>query len=290
LGEFSYPNYADLRDQNTSFSGLCAWSQVSAGISSGESRNASDGEPAEVLWGELVTGNYFDVMGVKPMLGRGFLPEEDRTPNAQPVVVLSHSLWQRRFDADAAIVGKTIYLNGQPFTVVGVMPRSFLGSTFYLRQAFWVPSMMAQEFGRSAGWNTDRSYASFNLYGRLKPGATMAQAETDLNLVAASLAELYPSDDADTRIQLTTELDGRYADATRVIRYGGLLALCVSGLVLLLACANVANLMLARAVTRATEIGIRLAIGAGRGRIVRQLLTESVLLALLVQSQGGLVE
>ncbi|MEW6736165.1 MAG: ABC transporter permease, partial [Acidobacteriota bacterium] len=280
-GEFSYPNYMDLREQHKSFSDLCAWMQTSAGISSSESRKAGDDERAEVVWGELVSSNYFDVMGVKPILGRGFLPEENLTPNAHPVVVLNHSLWQQRFDADTAIVGKTIYLNGQPFTVIGVMPESFLGSIFYLRHSFWAPLMMAQQFGRRTEWKTDRSYALFNLYGRLKPSLTIAQAEMDLNLVANNLAQLYPKDNADTKIQLTRELDRRYGDATKVMRYGGLLALCVSGLVLLLACANVANLMLARAVTRAKEIGIRLAIGAGRGRIVRQLLTESVMLALL---------
>src|SRR5262249_32537077 len=165
------------------------------------------------------------------------------------------------------VVGKTIYLNGHPFTVIGVMPESFLGSVFYFRLAFWTPLMMAQKFGYRAEWQTDRSYASFNLYGRLRPGLTMAQAETDLNLVAGSLANLYPKENADTKIQLRTEVDGRYSDTTRMIRRGGLLALYVSGLVLLLACANVANLLLARAATRAREIGIRLAIGAGRGRI-----------------------
>jgi predicted permease len=284
-GKFSYANYADLREQNRSFSDLCAWTETSAGISSSKSRTAGDSERAEVVWGDLVSANYFDVMGVKPVLGRGFLPEEDVTPNAHPVVVLGHSFWQRRFEADAGVVGKTIYLNGQPFTVIGVMPESFLGSTFYLRKAFLAPLMMAQKFGRRAEWQTDRSYALFNLYGRLKPGLTMAQAETDLNLVADNLAQLYPKDNADTKIQLTTELDGRYEGATKVIKYGGLLAVCISALVLLVACANVANLMLARAVTRAKEIGIRLAIGASRGRIVRQLLTESVMLALL---GGGL--
>jgi putative ABC transport system permease protein len=278
-GEFSYANYVDLREQNKSFSGLSAWMQVSAGISSSESRNAGDSERAEVGWGELVSGNYFDVMGVKPMLGRVFSPEEDRAANAHPVAVIGHSLWQRRFNADRGVVGKMVYLNGQPFTVIGVMPESFLGSIFYLRHAFWAPLMMSQKFGRRAEWQTDRSYALFNLYGRLRPGLTMAQAETDLNLVTDSLAKLYPSENANAKIQLTTEVDGRYENETRVIRYGGLLALCVSGLVLLLACANVANLMLARAATRAREIGIRLAIGAGRSRIVRQLMTESVLLA-----------
>src|SRR5262245_18862257 len=278
-GGFSYPNYVDLRDGNRSFSDLCVWDQISATISSGESRNDGDSERAEIVWGELVSSNYFDVMGVKPALGRGFLPEEDRTPNAHPVVVLSNSLWQRRFNSDQGVVGKTVYLNGLPFTVVGVMPESFLGSIFFYRDSFWTPAMMAQKFGRRAEWQTDRGYELFNLYGRLKPGVTMAQAEADLNLVAGGLAKLDPRDDADAKIQLTTEVDGRYYAATKVIKYGGLLAVFVSGLVLLLACANVANLTLARAATRAREIGIRLAIGAGRGRIVRQLLTESALLA-----------
>src|ERR1051325_3683638 len=130
-GKCSYANYVDLREQNQSFSALCAWSQASAGISSGESQNAGDSERAEVVWGELVSGNYFDVMGVKPMLGRGFLPEEDQTPNARPVVGISQPLWQQRFNADPDVVGKTAYLNGQPFTIIGVMPESFLGSAFY---------------------------------------------------------------------------------------------------------------------------------------------------------------
>ncbi|HEX8685362.1 MAG TPA: ABC transporter permease, partial [Pyrinomonadaceae bacterium] len=285
-GEFSYPNYTELRDRNKSFADLCAWRETSAGVSSGESRSAGDGGRAEVVWGELVSGNYFDVMGVRPLLGRVFLPEETATPNTHAVAVIGHTLWQRRFDSDPAIVGKTVYLNGQPFTVVGVMPESFLGGEYYLRKAFWVPLMMAQKFGRRAEWRTERGYALWKLYGRLKPGVTAAQAEADLNLVADALAKLYPAEDADTKIQLTNELGGRYEAATGVIRYGGFLALCVSGLVLLLACFNVANLMLARAVTRAREIGIRLAIGASRGRVVRQLLTESVLLAFLGGALG----
>ncbi len=285
-GEFSYANYADLRGQNRSFADLCAWRETSAGISTGESRGADEGGRAEVVWGELVSGNYFDVMGVKPLLGRGFLPEEDRTPNTHAVAVLGHTLWQRRFGGDPSIVGKTVYLNGQPYTVVGVMPESFLGSEFYLRKGFWVPLMMAQKFGRPAEWKTDRAYNLFKVYGRLRPGVTLAQAEAELNLLAEGLGKLYPNENADGKVQLTAELDGRYEGATGVIRYGGFLALCVSGLVLLLACFNVANLMLARAVSRAREIGIRLAIGASRGRVVRQLLTESLLLALLGGALG----
>src|SRR5262249_26393702 len=137
----------------------------------------------------------------------------------------------------------------------------------------------AQQFGRRAQWQTDRSDALYNLYGRLKPGLTMAQAEADLHRVTDALAKLYPQENAGAKIQLTTEVDGRYYAATRGIKYAGWLAVGVSGLVLLLACANVANLTLARAATRAKEIGIRLAIGASRGRIARQLLTESMLLA-----------
>ena len=282
---FSYPNYLDVREQNKSFTDLCAFTWAAGGMSAGESHNSVEGSRAEVVWGELVSANYFDVMGVKPVLGRGFLPEEDSTPNTHPVVVLSHYSWQRRFGADPAIVGKSVYLNGTAFTVVGVAPESFLGSVYYFRQGFWVPMMMAQKFSRRPEWRTDRTYQTVNLYGRLKPGVTMQQAEADLNLVAENLARLHPRENGDTRVQLRTELDGRYEGATRVMRYGGVLALFVSGLVLLLACANVANLMLARAAVRAREIGIRLAIGAGRGRIVRQLLTESLLLALV----GGLL-
>ncbi|HEX7316354.1 MAG TPA: ABC transporter permease [Pyrinomonadaceae bacterium] len=282
---FSYANYLDLREQNKSFTDLCAFTWAAGGMSGGESHNAVEGSRAEVVYGELVSGNYFEVMGVRPILGRGFLPEENLTPNTHPVVVLSHHSWQRRFNADPAIVGKSVFLNGTAFTVVGVMPESFLGSVFYFRQGFWVPMMMAQKFSRRPEWRMDRAYQTVNLYGRLKPGVTMGQAEADLNLVNDNLAQLYPKENGDTRVQLRTELDGRYEGATRVMRYGGVLALCVSCLVLLLACANVANLMLARAAMRGREIGIRLAIGASRGRIIRQLLTESLLLALV----GGLL-
>ncbi|HEX5602434.1 MAG TPA: ABC transporter permease, partial [Pyrinomonadaceae bacterium] len=224
--------------------------------------------------------NYCDVMGVKPILGRGLLPEENVSPNANPVVVISQDVWQRQFKSDANVLGKVVYLNGQAFNVVGVMPESFLGATYYLRHSFWVPVMMAQKFGRRPEWRTDRTQTLFEMYGRLKPGVTIAQAEADLNGVVNGLAEQHP-EIANTKVQLMTELDGRFDAATKIIQYGGFMALIVSSLVLLLACANVANLMLARAATRAKEIGTRLAIGAGRGRIVRQLLTESVLLALM---------
>jgi predicted permease len=279
-GEFSYANYEDLRAQNKTFTDLCASRETSGGISVGESGSADDSQRAEVVWGELVTSNYFDVMGVKPILGRGLLPEENVSPNANPVVVISQQVWERQFKSDANVLNKAVYLNGQAFNVVGVMPDSFVGSTYYLRHSFWVPVMMAQRFGRRPEWRTDRTQTLFELYGRLNPGVTIAQAESDLNQVVNGLTQQHP-EIANTKVQLMTELDGRFDAATKIIQYGGFMALIVSSLVLLLACANVANLMLARAATRAKEIGTRLAIGAGRGRIIRQLLTESVLLALM---------
>ncbi len=285
-GDFSYPNYIDLRDQNKSLSGLLAWSMTSAGISSGENHSTGDNERAEIGWGEIVSGNYFDVLGVKPILGRGFLPEEDRTQDAHPVVVISHSLWQRRFNADASVVGKTIYMNGFPFTIIGVAPEAFKGVKFPLQQSFWTPLMMRSKFKMGAEWETNRGWTNLNVIGRLKPGVTMEQAEADLNLIAENLARLYPENNADTKVRIVSEPDGRFGDTVGAFKFSALLALCVSGLVLIVACANVANLMLARAATRAKEIGIRLAIGAGRFRIIRQLLTESVLLASLGGALG----
>jgi len=284
-GGLSYHNYVDLRDRNQSLSGLLAWRMTSAGVSSGAS---GDSAHAEVAWGELVSANYFDVLGVKPVLGRGFLPEEERTQDTHPVVVISHSLWQERFNADLGVVGKKIYLNGTPFTVVGVAPATFKGLKFAFRQAFWAPLMMSAKLGAGGEWETDRSWPRFDTLGRLKPGITKAQAEADLNRLAEGLAQQYPKSNADTKVQVVSQIDGLLGPVAKVFRWSGLVALCGSGLVLLLACANIANLLLARATSRAKEIGIRQALGAGRTRIVRQLLTESALLALLGGALGWL--
>jgi predicted permease len=286
---FSYLNYIDVRNRAQSFSGLAAWNNMySASLSTTGSGAAVGQGHAELIWGERVSENYFEVMGVKPILGRGFLPEEDRTQNTHPVVVISHALWQSRFNADPAIAGKAIYLNGVAFTVIGVAPETFYGSQFVVRQSFWTPLMMSSKFGLGVEWETNRDWKNLFVYGRLKPGVTMAQAEAELSLIADGLAKQYPNN-ADTKIQVKAEADGRYQSVTKTFKLGGWLAMCVAGLVLLVACANVANLMLARAAARAKEIGIRLAIGAGRGRIVRQLLTESVLLSLLGGALGLLL-
>lgn len=281
-GDFSHANYLDLRERNRSFSGLIAYNLASAALGSVD---RSDSSPApEVVTGEMVSANFFDVLGVKPALGRGFLPEEDVNQNTHPVVVISHAVWRQRFNADPAIVGKSIALNGSPFTVVGVAPESFKGLKYGIRFSFWAPLMMRSRFGGGTDWQNNRSWTMVHLLGRLKPGVTTAQAETDLNAVNRSLAIVYPKDNEGKKVQVLAETDGRFQTATRTLKVGAALALGISALVLLVACANVANLMLARATGQAKDIGIRIAIGAGRFRIMRQLLIESVVLALL----GGL--
>jgi predicted permease len=283
---FSYLNYVDLRDQNKVFSGLLAWQMISAGISDSASRSADKGARAEIIWGEVVSGNYFDVLGVKMALGRAFLPEEDRTLDMRPVVVLGSVFWKRRFNSDPAVVGRTVYLNGHPYKVIGVAPPSFEGVKYAIRQDFWVPLMMQTRLGAYREWPTNRGFNNLNLLGRLKPGVSMKQAEADLNLIAESLGKLYPNTNAESKIQVAPQVEGRIGQFAGLIKFTSLIALAVAGLVLMVACANVANLLLARAASRSREIGIRLAIGAGRFRIVRQLLVESLLLAVLGGALG----
>lgn len=286
-GDFSYSNFKDLRDHNTTLSGLLAWQMTSAGISDSNRQDSGDTGRAEIRWGELVSANYFDVLEIKPKLGRTFLPEEDRTQNTNPVVVLGDACWKQRFNSDPAIVGKVIYMNGSPFTVIGVAPEKFQGVKFAIRQDFWVPLMMQSKFnGEEGGWEAQRGWSNLTLLGRLKPGVTMSQAESDLNSIAKNLAQLYPKTNADTKVAVVSEMDGRFAEIAKLFRFMSLIALLVSGLVLLVACANVANLMLARATARVKEIGIRLAIGASRFHIVKQLLTESILLSLFGGALG----
>jgi predicted permease len=215
------------------------------------------------------------------------MPEDDLSQSSVPVVVLGYKFWQRRFNSDPSIVGKNIYMNGAAFTVVGVGPKDYEGVKFAIRQDFWVPLMQQTKFfGPNPAWEKERSWVNLNLLGRLKPGVTMKQAEGDLNLIVENLARLYPTDAKDIKIQVVSEQDGRFDSIAKYFRFAALIALCVSGLVLLVACANVANLMLARATARTKEIGIRLAIGARRNHIVRQLLTESVILSLLAGVVG----
>ena len=264
--EFSVspPNYLDWEKQTKSCENLAAYSGSRINLT-------GDGEPQQLV-GVRATAHYFDVYGVKPALGRTFLPEED-APGKSHVVVLSYPFWQRVFGGTSDVVGRPIQLNGEPYTVVGVAPRGFgLAS----KVDAWMP--MAFEPKETANDNRGAHYLS--VAGRLRPGVTVAQAEAELKVLAAQLATQYPDSNKGWGILMMPLQDYSVRDV-RTVLYTLLGAV---GCVLLIACANIANLLLSRATARHREISIRAALGASRARLVRQLLTESVLLALC----GGL--
>ena len=276
--EFSYPDFVDYREQSAAYTDWAAEDLIQAAINA-ENQN-------DVIWGQVVSANYFDVLEVKPILGRTFLPDEDRTVGANAVVVLSHSFWQRRLASEPNIVGKTVSLNNRAYQVIGVTPEYFVGSKFALALDFWTPISMAEDLRRNPDILRERGSHWMNVIGRLKPGVSISQASTEMNAIATRLNQAYPDDRASsTTAQVMTEVDGRWADLGGVFKSGGAIAMAIVGLVLLIACANVANLMLARAAARRKEIGIRLALGANRARLIRQLLTESLLLSIA----GGLL-
>jgi putative ABC transport system permease protein len=275
----SYPEYVDVRDQNSVFAGLAAYKTVAVAISAGEP-DAGSSAPTEVVQGELVSGNYFEVLRVRPVLGRAFSSEEDRTPNAHPVVVLGYGFWQRHFRSDPELVGRAVHLNGRPFTVIGIAPPSFKGTVLVSEMKFWAPLMMQAQLGGVADWLNGGGH-DLSVLGRLKSGVTRQQAEAHLNTLAQTKAGQNESRSESIKFSVVSEIEGRHPGFGGQIMLIAALALGASGLVLLIACANVANLLLARATARSREIVIRLAMGAGRWRILRQLLTESMLLALI---------
>ena len=276
--EMSYPDFLNYREQSTSFVGLAAEDMVQVALDT-EDQN-------DVIWGQVVSASYFDVLEVKPVLGRTFMPDEDKSIGANAVVVVGHSLWQQRFGSDPNIVGKKVRLNNRPYEVIGVAPDYFTGTKFALSLDFWTPISMAEEIRRSPDLLADRGSHWMNVVGRMKPGVSHEQASAELSAIAVRLNEAYPNDRASsTRALVMNEVDGRFEDMGGVFKSGGAIAMAISGLILLIACANVANLMLARAAARRKEIGIRLALGANRIRLIRQLLTESLLLAVM---GGGL--
>ena len=276
--EFSYPDFVDYRDQSTSYTGLAAEDMIQAAINA-ENQN-------DVIWGQVVSANYFDVLEVKPTLGRTFLPEEDKNVGGNAVVVLSHSFWQRRLASDPNVVGKTVRLNNREYQVIGVTPEYFIGSKFALALDFWTPMSMAEDLRRNPEILKERGSHWMNIVGRLKPGVSISQASAEMAAISTRLNQAYPDNRASsTQAKVLTEVDGRFEEMGTVFKSAGAIAMAIVGLILLIACANVANLMLARAAARRKEIGIRLALGASRLRLVRQLLTESVLLSIV---GGGL--
>jgi predicted permease len=280
LGIFtlSYLRLVDFRKQADVFSDVFASRVDLGGLSFG-------GKANQFVYCH-VTGNYFSTLGVQPALGRLFLPSEGEAGGKDPFIVLGYSYWQKRFGGDPTIVGKQALIDGQEATIIGVAPRGFQGTNFALDFDGYVPlNMMSEE---DAAWN-DRKSAALVVMGRLKPGVSLRQAQSSVNVIAERLAEQYPATDKGVTVRVIPERLARPQPfANNIVPFIAGIFLALAALVLLLACVNVVNILLVRATMRQRELAIRAAMGATRGRLMRQLLTESIVLALF-GGVGGLM-
>jgi predicted permease len=285
---FSYPMYTDFRDQNAVFSGVLArFPTAMTVVWQGQSERAS---------GELVTGNYFEVLGVRPAIGRVFNAADDRTQGAHPVAVLSHGYWTRRFGSDPAVIDRTITVNGHPFTVAGVSAPGFDGIQVGQAVDVMVPMMMKAQM--TPTWNDldNRRSRWVTIMGRLKPGLSRDEAEAQLNVVYKQINLRELAEMSDVSESFRTRFAAKHLEV--LPGYRGLsdlrqqfssplvILMAMVGAVLLIACANVANLLLARTTSRGREIAVRLALGAGRWTIMRQYLAESLVLAVAGAAVG----
>src|SRR6266480_716405 len=272
----TYPDYVYYRDHNQSFTGMLAF----------------DGDPLSVIWnrfgegqvvqGQLVSGNFFSLLGVNALLGRTFLPEDDQTGNR---VVLGHSFWQQRLGSDPQVVGKSLLLNGTNFNVIGVAPSGFAGLLVAIEPDFWAPATMVERITRDSGRLTSRQAHWLLAVGRLKPGVDATRARAEMNRLSSVIEQDHPDTNKNLGATLfpAALVPGPYRGY--VSAFTGLL-MAVFALVLLIACVNAASLLLARATGRAREMAIRSALGAGRGRLIQQMLVESTLLSALAGSAG----
>ena len=272
----SYPDYLDLRDRNRSFEALIAYNIVAAGLDTG-------GDPSRV-WLLAVSGNYFDALGIRPRLGRVFHASDEHGPDSAPFIVLSYAYWHRRFHDDPAVVGRVVRVNKHPFTIVGVAPRGFFGTLLIFAPDFFTPITNQAQLEGVSVLDARANHWIFMVMGHLKAGVTRAQAAADFNSISASLERTYPKEHGHaTYVLARPGLYGEYLGGPLRAFLTALMLL--AGLILLAACANLGSLFAARAADRSRELALRLALGAGRARVLRQLFTETVLVSLL----GGAV-
>jgi len=276
----SYPNYQDYRDRNTVLSGLAMYRFIAVSLSRGGAGNVR-------LWGYEVSGNYFDMLGVQPIRGRVLHPEDDVKRGGHPLAVITYSCWQSRFGGDPDIAGKKVKIGGLEYTIVGVTPKAFIGTELIYTPEIFVPVAMAEQIEQSK-WLDDRDDSNGLVIGRLKPGISLKSAGAAINSIATELAHEHPKEDAGVSIVLSPPgMAGSFLRGA-ITGFSAVL-MAVAGMVLLIASVNLAGLLLARASDRRKETAIRLALGASRGQLLRQLLTESLMLSVAGGATGILL-